>query len=27
MMARLPLDVNVQFLTITATGMPFIGRG
>ena len=26
-MAELPLDVNVQFLTITATAMPFIGRG
>jgi len=26
-MAELPLDANVQFLTITATKMPFIGRG
>jgi NAD(P)-dependent dehydrogenase (short-subunit alcohol dehydrogenase family) len=26
-MAGLPLDANVQFLTITATSMPFIGRG
>ena len=26
-MARLPLDANVQFLTITATTMPYIGRG
>ncbi len=26
-MARLPLDTNVQFLTITATTMPYIGRG
>jgi NAD(P)-dependent dehydrogenase (short-subunit alcohol dehydrogenase family) len=26
-MAGLPLDANVQFLTITATAMPFIGRG
>jgi NADP-dependent 3-hydroxy acid dehydrogenase YdfG len=26
-MAALPLDTNVQFLTITATTMPFIGRG
>ena len=26
-MADLPLDANVQFLTITATKMPFIGRG
>jgi NADP-dependent 3-hydroxy acid dehydrogenase YdfG len=26
-MAGLPLDTNVQFLTITATKMPFIGRG
>ncbi|MBB5223552.1 NAD(P)-dependent dehydrogenase (short-subunit alcohol dehydrogenase family) [Amaricoccus macauensis] len=26
-MAELPLDVNVQFMTIMATNMPFIGRG
>ncbi len=26
-MASLPLDTNVQFMTITATTMPFIGRG
>jgi NAD(P)-dependent dehydrogenase (short-subunit alcohol dehydrogenase family) len=26
-MARLPLDANVQFLTVMATKMPFIGRG
>jgi NAD(P)-dependent dehydrogenase (short-subunit alcohol dehydrogenase family) len=26
-MAGLPLDANVQSLTITATAMPFIGRG
>ena len=26
-MARLPLDANVQFMTVMATGMPFIGRG
>jgi NAD(P)-dependent dehydrogenase (short-subunit alcohol dehydrogenase family) len=26
-MAELPLNANVQFLTITATTMPFIGRG
>jgi NAD(P)-dependent dehydrogenase (short-subunit alcohol dehydrogenase family) len=26
-MAGLPLDANVQFLTIAATTMPFIGRG
>jgi NAD(P)-dependent dehydrogenase (short-subunit alcohol dehydrogenase family) len=26
-MAGLPLDTNVQFLTITATKMPYIGRG
>jgi NAD(P)-dependent dehydrogenase (short-subunit alcohol dehydrogenase family) len=26
-MVRLPLTANVQFLTITATTMPFIGRG
>ena len=26
-MARLPLDANVQFMTIMATNMPFVGRG
>jgi NAD(P)-dependent dehydrogenase (short-subunit alcohol dehydrogenase family) len=26
-MASLPLDTNVQFLTVMATAMPFIGRG
>lgn len=26
-MANLPLDVNVQFLTVMATKMPFVGRG
>ena len=26
-MANLPLDTNVQFITIMATQMPFIGRG
>ncbi|MDN5916121.1 MAG: SDR family oxidoreductase [Pseudonocardia sp.] len=26
-MAGLPLEANVQFLTITASAMPFIGRG
>ena len=26
-MATLPLDVNVQFMTVMATKMPFIGRG
>ena len=26
-MASLPIDVNVQFITIMATKMPFIGRG
>jgi len=26
-MAGLPLDANVQFLTVMATKMPFIGRG
>ena len=25
--ASLPLDTNVQFMTLTATKMPFIGRG
>jgi hypothetical protein len=24
--ARLPLDANVQFMTIMATKMPFVGR-
>lgn len=27
MMADLPLDTNVQYMTIMATAMPFIGRG
>lgn len=26
-MAELPLEANVQFATVMATGMPFIGRG
>ncbi len=26
-MATMPLDANVQFLTVMATAMPFIGRG
>jgi len=26
-MSRLPLSANVQFITIMATNMPFIGRG
>ena len=25
--ANLPLDVNIQFMTIMATNMPFVGRG
>jgi len=25
--AELPLDTNVQFVTIMATKMPYIGRG
>ena len=25
--ADLPLDANIQFMTIMATKMPFIGRG
>ena len=25
--ANLPLDANVQFMTLMATNMPFIGRG
>jgi NADP-dependent 3-hydroxy acid dehydrogenase YdfG len=26
-MASMPLDANVQFMTVMATKMPFIGRG
>jgi NAD(P)-dependent dehydrogenase (short-subunit alcohol dehydrogenase family) len=26
-MAKLPLDANVQFMTVMATKMPFVGRG
>jgi len=26
-LAGLPLEANVQFLTVMATNMPFIGRG
>jgi NADP-dependent 3-hydroxy acid dehydrogenase YdfG len=26
-MAELPLNTNVQFMTIMATKMPFVGRG
>ncbi|HMJ62240.1 MAG TPA: SDR family oxidoreductase [Bryobacteraceae bacterium] len=26
-MANLPLDANVQFITVMATNMPFVGRG
>jgi hypothetical protein len=26
-MASLPLEANVQFMTVMATRMPFIGRG
>ena len=26
-MANLPLSANVQFMTVMATAMPFIGRG
>ncbi len=26
-MAELPLDANVQFMTVMATTMPYIGRG
>jgi hypothetical protein len=26
-MANLPLEANVQFLTVMATKMPYIGRG
>ena len=27
MMAALPLDANVEFLTVMATNMPYVGRG
>jgi NADP-dependent 3-hydroxy acid dehydrogenase YdfG len=26
-MAELPLDANVQFMTVMAAGMPYVGRG
>jgi NADP-dependent 3-hydroxy acid dehydrogenase YdfG len=26
-MASLPLEANVQFMTVMATKMPFVGRG
>jgi NADP-dependent 3-hydroxy acid dehydrogenase YdfG len=26
-MANLPLEANVQFITVMATNMPFVGRG
>ena len=26
-MAQLPLEANVQFMTVMATAMPFVGRG
>ena len=26
-MANLPLEANVLFMTVTATKMPFVGRG
>ena len=26
-MANLPLEANVQFMTVMATKMPYIGRG
>ena len=26
-MAKLPLNANVPFMTVMATGMPYIGRG
>jgi hypothetical protein len=26
-MAGLPLDANVEFMTVMATNMPFVGRG
>jgi hypothetical protein len=27
LMASLPLDANIQFVTVMSTKMPFIGRG
>jgi hypothetical protein len=27
LMANMPSDANVQFLTVMATKMPFVGRG
>ena len=27
MMANLPIEANVQFMTVMATKMPFVGRG
>jgi hypothetical protein len=26
-MANMPLDANVQYVTVMATKMPFVGRG
>jgi hypothetical protein len=26
-MAELPLEANVQFMTLMATAMPYVGRG
>jgi hypothetical protein len=26
-MAQLPLESNIQFMTIMATNMPYVGRG
>lgn len=26
-MANMPLEANVQFMTVMATNMPFVGRG
>jgi NADP-dependent 3-hydroxy acid dehydrogenase YdfG len=26
-MANLPLEANIQFMTVMATKMPFVGRG
>jgi NADP-dependent 3-hydroxy acid dehydrogenase YdfG len=26
-MSNLPLNANVQFMTVMATAMPFVGRG
>jgi hypothetical protein len=27
LIANMPLDANIQFITVMATKMPFVGRG